>query len=117
MSESYTIFKNGESTGLICTKAKNSYERMMGLMFKENIQDSDAFLISPCNSIHTFFMNFPIHAVFLNKSGLVVKTHEALSPWKMTNLFLSARSVIEIDARKHELSFNIGDKVEIKCLN
>lgn len=60
-----------------------------------------AMLIKKCNAIHTFFMKFPIDAIFLDKNGNVVKTVRNIPPSR----FLvwggfRAKSVLEISSRK-----------------
>ena len=35
-------------------------------MFKKKMGEFDALLIKPCNSIHTFFMRYPIDVLFLD---------------------------------------------------
>jgi uncharacterized membrane protein (UPF0127 family) len=35
-------------------------------------------VLAPCNSIHTFFMRFPIDVVFAARDGRVVKLRHAM---------------------------------------
>lgn len=58
----------------------------------------EALHIVPCNSIHTFFMRIPIDALFLDRDGVIVKALEALPPWRVTGVYFSARSVLELPA-------------------
>ncbi len=45
-------------------------------------QETDAvYRIVPCNSIHTFFMAFPIDVIFVNRDGHVLKAKK-ISPYR-----------------------------------
>ena len=52
-------------------EAKDFFSRIRGLMFKKEWKKMRDF-ITPCNSIHTCFMNFPIDALFIGKDNRVV---------------------------------------------
>lgn len=52
----------------------------------------------PCNGIHTFFMRFPIDAVFMDKKGSVVKIYKNLPPWRVTWNYWKVSQVLELDA-------------------
>ena len=54
--------------------------------------------ISPCNGIHTFFMRFPIDAVFLDRRQRVVRAYSSLGRWRVVPLVFGARSVVELPA-------------------
>ena len=54
-------------------------------------------IIAPCNSIHTFFMRFPIDAAFVDRQGVVLKASTELVPWRIA-LSLRAFAVIELPA-------------------
>jgi uncharacterized membrane protein (UPF0127 family) len=56
--------------------------RFLGYMFRK-IPHYEGILIKPCNSIHTFFMRFPIDVLFVNENMQVVKKIEGLPPGKI----------------------------------
>lgn len=91
--------------------------RALGLMFSDNLGERDALIIEPCNSIHTFFMNYPIDVIFLSSEDKVVKVFKKLKPWRMTRMYFSASKVVELmgGALKDELQ--PGEKLEIKCIS
>jgi hypothetical protein len=39
--------------------------------------------LSPCRSIHTFGMRFPLDLVWLDRDGRVVRVDEAVPPWRV----------------------------------
>lgn len=87
--------------------------RLIGLMFKNRPMDSDGLLLDPCNSIHTFFMRYPLDVVFLNGQNQVVKVIRNLSPWRMTWIYFSAKKTLEVPAGKLPSDLKEGDKLEV----
>ena len=86
--------------------------RFMGLMGKKELPFGAALHISPCNSIHTFFMKIPIDAVFLDKQLKVVKVCGAMVPWRVSSIYLSAHSVLELPSGTSSASGTVeGDQL------
>ena len=71
-------------------------ERTRGLLDRENFEDGEALVITPCNSVHMFGMRFPLDVVFVDKAGRVLRTIEGLQPRQMTRIYLRARHTIEL---------------------
>jgi uncharacterized membrane protein (UPF0127 family) len=87
--------------------------RFMGLMGQTDLPIGHGLHIVPCNSIHTFFMRIPIDALFLSAQGTVVKVMGALPPWRMTSVYFSAHSVLELPAGVAAASGTVeGDQLE-----
>lgn len=104
----------------ICNNAKvaNSFSsRLVGLMFKERMDDFDGLLITQCNSIHTFFMKYDLDLIFLNKDHEVVKVIEYMKPWRMSLMYFSATQVLEVVAGTLQGRIVKGNKLDIKCIN
>ena len=59
------------------------FERMRGLLGSPPLEQEQGLLIMPCSSIHTFFMQYSIDLVFLNKHWQIEKLVSALKPWRM----------------------------------
>lgn len=81
--------------------AKTFFERARGLIGTPPPVDGSyrAMLILKCNAIHTFFMKFPIDAIFLDKDNKIVKRVNGIRPSR----FLvwggfKAKSVLEISS-------------------
>tara|TARA_X000000950_G_C13846170_1_gene632445 strand:+ start:926 stop:1261 length:336 start_codon:yes stop_codon:yes gene_type:complete len=85
--------------------------RMVGLLSSKKLDSGESLLITPCNSIHTFFMRFNIDVLFLDKDDIVVKIFRDLPPWRLTRPYFSVQSVLE-GAANSFCHVNIGDKVE-----
>ena len=86
-------------------------------MFQSSFEHFDGMIIIPCNSIHTFFMKMPIHAIFLDKMDRVVKIYENLRPWKTTPVFFNAKKVLEISVKRDISNLKEGDYLEVICLS
>ncbi|HEY0840385.1 MAG TPA: DUF192 domain-containing protein [Vulgatibacter sp.] len=78
--------------------ASSLRERLRGLLGTPALLAGEALHIEPCNSIHTFFMAYPIDVLFLDREGLVVRAIHSLRPWRATLPCLRARSVLELPA-------------------
>ncbi len=76
--------------------ANTPFARIKGLLGKKSLGHGQALLIKPCNSIHTFFMNFPIDVIFIDKNNRVVKTISSLKPYRLSAIYFKAYSVIEL---------------------
>jgi uncharacterized membrane protein (UPF0127 family) len=73
-------------------------ERLRGLLGRTELARGSALAIAPCSAIHTFFMKFAIDAVFLDRSGRVVRALPALPPWRATRFHRRAAQVVELPA-------------------
>lgn len=76
--------------------ANNFYSRLMGLMGQKNLLQNHALILSPCNSIHTMFMNFPIDVVYVDTDLKVVKIVKNIQPWKLDFGHRKAKYTIEL---------------------
>ena len=77
-------------------------------------QPAEGMIIERCNSIHTFFMKFPIDAVFLDSSGKILKIVAHLSPWRMS-MSLWASQVLELaGGQAAALGITVGEMVEFR---
>ncbi len=89
------------------------FQRAKGLLGEKD-PSAAAIWIKPCNSVHTFFMAFPIDVVFVSKSLKVLKTYESLKPYRLTNPFLKAHSVFEFaEGFIEKNKIQIGDSLHV----
>jgi uncharacterized membrane protein (UPF0127 family) len=96
--------------------ASSLIQKTLGLMFSKDLGNKDALLIESCNSIHTFFMNYPIDVVFLSKNDEVIKVYRNLKPWRMTPMYFKASKVLELMGGTLHESVVVGDKLDIKSV-
>tara|TARA_Y100000591_G_C21633038_1_gene593811 strand:+ start:74 stop:418 length:345 start_codon:yes stop_codon:yes gene_type:complete len=98
-------------------EAKSSLQKMKGLMFSKGMDGFDAMLFKRCNSIHTFFMNYPLDILFINREMKIVKIIRNLKPWRMTRLYFSAYQALELKGGTLDERVQEGDVLEVICIN
>ncbi|MEO6866711.1 MAG: DUF192 domain-containing protein, partial [Gaiellales bacterium] len=95
-------------------KTTSMWMRMRGLLGRGGLAPSEGLWISPCNSIHMFFMTFAIDAVFIDERLQVVRVVEGLEPWRMARGGKFAHSVLELPSGKAAFfNIRVGDKLQI----
>lgn len=101
-NEDEILFQNSNITS-------NFVDRFRGLMGKNSLEENEALCISPCNSIHMFFMKFPIDVIFLDKNERIIHLIENMKPWAISKIVARAACVIEMPAgslKKKDLKMN-----------
>ena len=94
------------------------WQRMVGLLDRRSLPDNEALLIPHCQSIHMFFMRFPIDVIFLDKDLRVVGLVRNIKPFHLSPIFFRASSAIEGAVGMIERSqTQLGDLLEIKESN
>jgi uncharacterized membrane protein (UPF0127 family) len=91
------------------TIAESLTARMRGLLGRTDLPAGEGLLIRPCKGIHTFFMKFPIDAVFLDKGNRVVAQHNSIPPNRMTRIYPKAVSVLELPAGTIGADVTVGE--------
>lgn len=77
--------------------AGSGASRRKGLLGREGLKPGEGLWIVPCESVHTFFMRFPIDLVYLDRNHRIRKLRNAVAPWRLSAC-LTAHSVIELPA-------------------
>lgn len=88
----------GSVVGKKIRRATSLLDRMVGLLGRKSLSPDEGLWLWPCNSIHTYFMRFPIDALFLSATGEIVRLYESFDPYQMTKIIFSAKSVLELPA-------------------
>jgi uncharacterized membrane protein (UPF0127 family) len=97
--------------------ADTSETRRVGLLKHERLEPGSGLWIVPCESVHTFFMKFPIDLVYLDKQRKVRKVRHAVPAWRLSAC-LTAHSILELPAGTAEKSGTLpGDELVIEKLN
>jgi len=78
-----------------CRVADSASSRLRGLLGRRSLAGGEGLLLRPASSIHTWFMRFPIDAVFLDGDGRVVRIADDLRPWRAAGR-RGARAVLEL---------------------
>ena len=89
--------ENGDVVVDECVVADSPVSRMKGLLGRSELRPGEGLLLRPASSIHTFFMRFPIDAVFLDKGLRVLRISDELRPWRAASR-RGAHAVLELPA-------------------
>lgn len=91
-------------------------DRMVGLLTTERLHPGDGLWITPCRSIHTCFMRYPIDVLFLDDKGTVL-AQQTLPPWRMSGWYLRSRGVLELAAGAlQRTQTSPGDRIDLKAV-
>jgi len=99
---------------LTARRATTFAARLVGLMFKANLPPEGGLLFTPCRSVHTCFMRFPLDVVFLDADFRVMAVVLSLPPWRFTAYNPQAYHVLELSAGEVvRLCIQLGDTLYI----
>jgi uncharacterized membrane protein (UPF0127 family) len=94
--------------------ASSFFSRAKGLLGARTLPEGNALWIHHCNSIHTWFMRFPIDVVFVDDRMIVRKVCEHVGPWRMTMPSNKLKSVFEMPAGTvSRRPVEIGDELHV----
>jgi uncharacterized protein len=93
--------------------AGNGPKRNKGLLGRAGLEAGGGLWIVPCESVHTFFMQFPIDLVYLDRKNRVKKVRDSVRPWRLSAC-LSAHSILELPAGTiRDTQTQSGDTLEL----
>jgi uncharacterized membrane protein (UPF0127 family) len=75
--------------------ADSGPKRSKGLLGRKALAAGEGLWIIPCESVHTFFMQFSIDLVYLNRTNTVRKIRHSVPPWRLSAC-LTAHSILEL---------------------
>jgi uncharacterized protein len=75
--------------------ASSGETRRKGLLGRDHLSSGEGLWIIPCESVHTFFMRFPIDLVYLDRRNRVKKVRSSVGAWRISAC-ISAHSVLEL---------------------
>lgn len=81
---------------LTISHARSFAARLGGLLALPPLRDDEALYLTPCSSVHTFFMPYAIDVAFLDRNGRVMKV-VTLAPWRAGACF-GAAGTLELRA-------------------
>ena len=93
--------------------ADHGAARNKGLLGRTHLPPGAGLWIVPCESVHTFFMRFPLDLVYIDRNKRVKKVRSNIGPWRLSACF-SAHSIIELPAGVVQRSETLpGDQLQI----
>jgi hypothetical protein len=94
--------------------ATNPFTRAKGLLGRRDFKGGEALIIKPGNSIHTFFMRFPIDVLFIDADNKIIGIKVCLKPWRVTAIYWQAKLVIELPSGMIQESLTQkGDEISL----
>jgi uncharacterized membrane protein (UPF0127 family) len=92
-----TIRNETQGTELARAELRDSIVgRAIGLLGRSKLDAGDGIVISPCSSVHMFFMRFPLDVIYIDKERRVVKAVTDLKPWRISIGGRGAHTAIEL---------------------
>jgi uncharacterized protein len=92
--------------------ADTGAKRNKGLLGRKELPPGEGLWILPCQSVHTFAMQFAIDLVYLDRSHRIRKVRSNVPPWRISAC-LSAHSVLELPTGTiRETQSRTGDTIE-----
>lgn len=108
------IERTGEPLATTIEIAGDSRSRKKGLLGRDGLDSGHAFVIAPCQGVHTFGMRFAIDVVAVNRDGTVVKTRANVRPNRIVMAW-SAFAIVELRADSLRVSdLRIGDRLRVR---
>jgi len=92
--------------------ASNFKDKLLGLMFKKNINYS--LLIKNCKSIHTFFMKENIDILLLDKNNKILDIKRNIKPNKIIIFKSKKRTNILEMPNNSSLIYKINDTIKLE---
>jgi len=90
------------------------WTRLKGLLGSSGLEEGHGLLISPCHSIHTIGMKYPIDVIFLDKNYSVLKVVKRLAPYRAAS-YSGAAKTLELPAGSADLySIKTCDRFQIE---
>ena len=89
--------------------------KLIGLLGTKQFPDFDGLYFPGVNCTHTFFMQYPIDVLFLDKNDIVLKIAEAVKPFRVIWGKENCSAVLEMKAGGAvEKNIKVGDSFQLK---
>ena len=105
----------GTSVAAQCRVAASLRDRTVGLLATPSLSAGEGLLIERTQSIHMFFMRYPIDVAFVDRAARVTRTVAGLRPWRVVWWARGARDCIELPVGALESSRTVaGDQLAVE---
>jgi uncharacterized protein len=93
--------------------ASSGAKRSKGLLGRKRLERGGGMWIVPCEAVHTFFMQFPLDLIYLDRKHRVRKVRMHVPPWRVS-FCLRAHSILELPSGAiSDSQTQAGDQLEI----
>ncbi|MCY0907843.1 MAG: DUF192 domain-containing protein [Sulfobacillus thermosulfidooxidans] len=97
--------RSGEVVGDNIVVAQSFWQKFKGLMGTQLLKCGDGMLFPQTNSVHMFFMRYPLTVLYLSKNMTVLR-HVTLKPWTIGPIVWRAHFVLELPVGKFDIQEN-----------
>lgn len=105
----------GEILAEQVTEARTFARRLKGLMFTKALPQTACLHIEPCRSVHTFFMNYAIDVLYLDRNRTIVGIESRIKPGRLGAVIKNTASVVELPGGSLEQTrTKIGQTVQFQ---
>jgi uncharacterized membrane protein (UPF0127 family) len=110
------IVKNADREtilGVAIEVAATAVQRVKGLLGRECLEDGQGLLFKNCSSLHTFFMQFPIDILYVDRQGKVLKAAQGVRPFKLVAAPFKAHYALELPVGAiRDSTTKVGDHLD-----
>jgi uncharacterized membrane protein (UPF0127 family) len=92
--------------------ADTFWKRFKGYQFRRFAPTNTGLLLSPCSSLHTCFMRFPIDVIMLDQDNIVLSSRRHIAPWRA--VICRSGTVRVIETAANALNLAVGTKLRIE---
>ncbi len=97
-----------------CRVARSLRDRTVGLLGTPRPSPGDGLVIERTQSIHMFFMRYPIDVLFVDRDARVTRSVTGLRPWRVVLWARGARDCIELGVGSIAASgTQVGDQLAV----
>lgn len=99
MKRGALVREDGSIAVPLAWRADRAWTRLRGLLLRKPLRrdGAEALLITPCGSVHTLGMRYPLDLVFLDRDSRVCGWKTDLAPWRMAAC-RRAKTTVELHA-------------------
>jgi uncharacterized membrane protein (UPF0127 family) len=91
------------------------WTRLRGMMGRPEPAADEGMLLAPCQSVHMYWMKYPLDVAFLSSDGRVVATYHGLAPSRRSKWHRDAEQALELKAgRLAATQTEVGDHLELR---
>lgn len=99
------VLKNNNLTVIV---ANQFFSRLRGLLFKPALKLDEALLLSPCKSVHTLGMRYPIDVVFLSPDYIILKIVNDCLPKRLASCSHAKHTLELLAGESSRLGLKVG---------
>jgi len=92
--------------------AESLSSRAVGLLRTPRLMAGEGLWLTPCTSVHTWFMRYPIDILFIDADYRVLAL-QSLSPWRFSRWITKSHGVLELPSGMIvQTRTVVGDQIE-----